>query len=93
MFERLEQIETRYEELGRQLAEPDLISDQQKYQKTAKQHRELEGVVEKFREYRQVHTGIADARAMLNETDPEIRAMAEEELSTLEERQPRLRKT
>ncbi len=90
MFERLEQIETRYEELGRQLAEPEIISDQQKYQKTAKQHRDLEGLVNKFREYREVRQGIADARAMLTESDPDIRAMAEEELATLEEREPKI---
>jgi peptide chain release factor 1 len=90
MFERLEQIETRYEELGRQLAEPEIISDQQKYQKTAKQHRDLEALVEKFREYRQVRQGIADARAMLAESDPDIRAMAEEELAALEEREPQI---
>jgi peptide chain release factor 1 len=90
MFERLEQIETRYEDLGRQLAEPEIISDQQKYQKTAKQHRDLEPVVEKFREYRQVVNGIADAKAMLTESDPDLRAMAEEELVQLEEREPKL---
>jgi peptide chain release factor 1 len=90
MFERLEQIETRSEELGRQLAEPEIISDQQKYQKVAKQHRELAAVVEKFREYRQVRNGIADARAMMNEPDPEISAMAQEELTTLQEREPRI---
>jgi peptide chain release factor 1 len=88
MFERLEQIETRYEELGRQLAEPEIVSDQQKYQKIAKQHRDLEGLVNKFREYREVRQGIADARTMLAESDPDIRAMAEEELATLEEREP-----
>ncbi|MBW4046002.1 MAG: peptide chain release factor 1 [Acidobacteria bacterium] len=88
MFERLEQIEARYEELGQQLAQPEIISDQQKYQKAAKQHRDLEAVVHKFREYREVTTGIADAKAMMNETDPEIRAMAAEELATLEERLP-----
>jgi peptide chain release factor 1 len=90
MFERLEQIETRYEELGRQMAEPEIVSDQQKYQKTAKQHRDLEALVNKFREYRQVRAGIADARTMLAESDPEMRAMAEEELATLEQRQPQI---
>ena len=90
MFERLEQIETRYEELGSQLADPEIISDQPRYQKTAKQHRDLELVVEKFRQYRQVTNGIADARAMLEESDPDIRAMAEEELAQLEEREPKL---
>jgi len=90
MFERLEQIEARYEDLGRQMADPELISDQQKYQKTAKQHREIEAIVDKFRQYKQVTNGIADAKAMLNETDPDIRAMAEEELAQLEEREPKI---
>ena len=88
MFERLEQIEARYEDLGRQLADPGLMADQQKYQKTAKQHRDLEPVVDKFREYRRVVNGIADARGMLQESDAEIREMAAQELSELEPRQP-----
>src|SRR6185437_9555685 len=88
MFERLEQIEARYEDLGRQLADPETIADQQKYQKAAKQHRDLEGVVEKFREYRGVMNGIADARGMLHESDAEIREMAAQELAELEARQP-----
>ncbi len=90
MFERLDQIAARYEELGEQLASPDVISDQQKYQKLAKQHRDLEAVVEKYREYKQIETGITDARTMLNETDADIRAMAEEELAQLEEQLPKI---
>jgi peptide chain release factor 1 len=90
MFERLDQIAARYEELGEQLARPDVVSDPQKYQKIAKQHRELEAVVEKYREYKQIQTGISDAKAMLNESDPDIRAMAGEELAALEERQPKI---
>jgi peptide chain release factor 1 len=90
MFERLEQIAARFEDLGRQMADPEVLSDHEKYQKIAKQHRELEPVVEKFREYSQVKTGIADARLMLNESDPDIRAMAQEELTQLEEREPRI---
>jgi peptide chain release factor 1 len=90
MFERLEQFAARYEELGEQLALPEIVSDQQKYQKIAKQHRDLQDVVEKYREYKQVETGIADATAMLNEADADIRAMAEEELASLEERLPKI---
>jgi peptide chain release factor 1 len=90
MFERLEQIEARFEGLSAQMADPEVLGDHEKYQKIAKQHRELEPVVEKFREYRQVTTGIADARAMLNESDAEIRAMAQEELTELEARQPQI---
>ena len=90
MFERLEQFAARYEELGEQLALPEIVSDQQKYQKIAKQHRDLQDVVEKYREYKQIEMGIADATAMLNEADADIRAMAEEELASLEERLPKI---
>ncbi len=86
MFDRLDQIESRYEDLGRQLGEPSLLSDQKKFQKVAKQHRDLEPTVEAFRAYRSTSQAIADAKAMLSEPDPEIKAMAEEELATLEPR-------
>ena len=84
MFDRLDQIEERYEDLGRQLGDPSLLSDQKKFQTVAKQHRDLEPTVEKFREYRKVRDGVAEAKAMLGESDADMRAMAEEELSTLE---------
>jgi peptide chain release factor 1 len=88
MFDRLEQIDARYEELGLQLADPTLVNDQPRYQKTAKQHRDLEDVVGLYREYKQIQEGIAGARGMLTESDPEMRAMAEEELAQLESRLP-----
>ena len=88
MFDRLKQMETRYEELGGLLADPEIVNDQQKYQKVAKQHRDLQEVVDKFRQYRQIKNGADDARGMLNESDPEIRAMASEELAELEARLP-----
>jgi peptide chain release factor 1 len=88
MFDRLEQIEARYEELGGLLADPAIVNDQQKYQKTAKQHRDLQDVVEKYREYKHVKAGVEDATGMLNESDPDIRAMASEELAQLEARLP-----
>jgi peptide chain release factor 1 len=84
MLDRLQQIETRYEDLGRQLADPLLVTDQQKYHKTAKAHRDLEPVVSKYRELKQAQQGIADATSMLNESDAELAAMAQEELTRLE---------
>lgn len=86
MFDRLEQMEARYEELGVQLSDPTLVNDQKRFQATAKAHRDLEPVVERFRQYRSIEQGVADARLMLGETDAEIRAMAAEELATLEPR-------
>jgi peptide chain release factor 1 len=88
MFERLEQIEARYESLGQQLADPEVLSDQQKYQKIARHHRDIEPLVEKYREYKQVAQGIADANAMMQDSDPDLRAMAEEEFLKLEARAP-----
>jgi peptide chain release factor 1 len=86
MFDRLDQMEARYEDLGKQLSDPNIVSDQENYRKVSKQHRDMEPIVEKFREYRSVKNAIADAKAMLAESDPEIRAMAQEELAALEPR-------
>ncbi len=90
MFDRLEQLEERYKELEKTLADPSLVTDQQRFQKTAKQHRDMEPVIERFREYKQVRDGIADAKLMLAEDDADIKAMAQEELSTLEVRLPEI---
>jgi peptide chain release factor 1 len=84
MLDRLQQMENRYEDLGRQLADPQLVTDQQKYSKTAKAHRDLEAVVEKYRELKQARQGISGATAMLQEDDAELVAMAQEELTGLE---------
>ncbi|HTM38847.1 MAG TPA: peptide chain release factor 1 [Terriglobales bacterium] len=87
MFERLDQIEARYEELTQALASPEIIGDSSKYQKTAKAHSEITPVVEKYREYKDLRKGIAESRALLaDEKDPEMRAYAQEELDQLEAR-------
>jgi len=59
MFDRLEQLEIRYQELETELADPKIVTDQPRYQKTAKQHRDMEPVIEKYREYKHVMLGMA----------------------------------
>ena len=87
MFERLDQIEARYEELTQALAPPQVIGDSTKYQKTAKAHSELTDIVEKYREYKDLTRGIAESKAVLaDEKDPDMRAYAQEELTQLESR-------
>jgi peptide chain release factor 1 len=87
MFERLDQIEARYEELTSALASPDIVNDSARYQKTAKAHSEIAPIVEKYREYKDLTQGIAESKAMLaEEKDPEMRAYAQEELNKLEPR-------
>ena len=88
MFDRLEQIEARFMELEKQLSDPELVRDQQRYQKTGKQHSELQPVVERYREYTDVRRGVDEARAMLQDSDADVRAMAQDELAELEARLP-----
>ncbi len=87
MFEKLDQLESKYQELTEALASPAIISDSAKYQMTAKAHSELTDVVEKYREYKDLKRGIAESKTMLaEESDAEMRAYAQEELTKLEER-------
>ena len=87
MFERLEQLERRYEELTQALASPEIMNDSARYQKTAKAHSELVPVVEKFREYKDLKRGIAESKTIVSgEDDAEMRAYAQEELARLEAR-------
>jgi len=84
MFDRLDQLEARYEELGLQLSDSKIVNDQENYRKVAKQHRDMEPTVEKFRDYRKLHNAVADAKAMLTESDADMREMAQAELAELE---------
>src|SRR5947209_5068768 len=87
MFEHLEHTETKYNELTAALASPDIVSDSARYQKTAKAHAELSEIVEKYREYKDLKRGIAESKTMVaEESDAEMRAMAQEELTSLESR-------
>jgi peptide chain release factor 1 len=87
MFERLDQLEAKYEELNAALSSPEIVNDSSRYQKTAKAHSEIAPMVEKYREYKDLKRGIADSRALIaNETDAEMRSYAQEELDKLEAR-------
>ena len=85
MFERLQQLEARYEELNRALSSPEIVTDSAKYQKTAKAHSEIAPIVEKYRQYKDLTRGIAESKAVIaEEKDPDMRAYAQEELTQLE---------
>ena len=87
MFERLNQIEAKYDELTTALASPEIIGDSSKYQKTAKAHSELAEIVEKYREFKDLQRGIQESKTILaDESDAELREYAQEELTRLDER-------
>jgi len=87
MFDRLDQIEAKYNELTDALASPEIVSDSSRYQKTAKAHSDISDLVMKYREYKDLKQGVDESRAMIaEETDPETKAYAQQELQQLEER-------
>ena len=87
MFDRLTQLEARYEELTQAMSSPDLVHDPQKFQKTAKTQSDLTPTVEKFHEYKELKKGIEESKALLEgETDPEMRAYAGDEMAQMEKR-------
>ncbi len=91
MFDRLDTIEDKYEELSRQLGEPELLADQQKYARAAKQHRELEEITAKYREYKSLERGIRETEEMLaGEEEAEMVELARAELASLAERRDRI---
>jgi peptide chain release factor 1 len=88
MFDKLELLETKYEEITRLIIDPDVLADASKYQKHAKTHSDLTPIVEKYREYKQLKIEISDARQMLldHASEEEFRALAQDELGSLESR-------
>ena len=86
-YEKLEQIESRYAEITAQLSSPEVLADSARYQKLARTHADMSEVVEKYREWKQVEKGLAEAKQMQVEAeDPEMRQLAYEEEKRLSER-------
>ncbi|MGH9580406.1 MAG: peptide chain release factor 1 [Terriglobales bacterium] len=91
MFDRLDQLEARYDELTQTLSSPEIVADQARYQKSAKAHSDLKPVVERYREFKDLTRGIAESKAVLaEEDDPAMLAYAQEELAQLEQRVARV---
>lgn len=85
MFTKLDELESRYEELGRELADPEVMADQSAYQKKARSHSDLDEIVSVYRRFKRVRQEAAEARTLLEEeSDPEIRELAQVEIAGLE---------
>jgi peptide chain release factor 1 len=82
--QRLEQLEKRFDELTQQMADPAVISDADQYRKITKAQSELSEIVAKYRQWKKADDSLSQARQMLAEPDPDLRAMAEMEVSQLE---------
>ena len=82
MFDKLEDILIRYEEIMNQLSEPDVANDTNRFRKLMKEQSDLAPIVEAYKEYKQAKQNIEDSLAMLDEeSDEELRELAKEELN------------
>src|ERR1700683_713837 len=81
---KLEQLEKRFEELNHLMANHAVISDGEQYRKVSKERADLEETVGKYREWKSVEDSLSQARGMLHENDPDLKAMAEEEVARLQ---------
>lgn len=87
MIDKLNALERKFEELNNLLADPSVLANPSTYQKHAKAHRDLSEIVERFREYKEITRRIEETKALLgSDDDPELRKLAEEELTDLQQR-------
>ena len=87
IIDKLEAIKTKWEALGEQLNDPEIIGDMKRFVKINKDYKDLEPIVIAFKEYKNLLSNIEEAREILkNEKEEEMREMAQEELITAEQR-------
>lgn len=91
MLERLKQLEDRYQEVMRQLADPATLNDRERYRQLAKEERYLSPIAQKAKEYREVLRCMdEDRRVLVESDDDELRAVAKSELEELGQEAERL---
>jgi len=88
ILDRLKSLEEKFDSLARQMSDPGLVSDQDRYRQVTKAYRELERTIAKYGEYKDVARQIQESQALMQ--DEEMRAMAREELQSLELRRETL---
>ena len=80
LYEKLDQIERRYDEMTKELSSSDVLTDSGRYQKLAKAHADLGEIVTKYREWKEIDKGLRGAKQLFTEADdPEMKQMAQDE--------------
>ena len=85
MFDKLDFITEKYDELAQKVSDPDIIANQKVWQKHIKEMGEMEPIVKKYTEYKKAKESLEDAKEMLSDGDEEMRELAKMEISDLEE--------
>ena len=84
MFEDLKDVEDRFQKLETDLANPDIIADQKRFQQIARQHSELSKIVDAYRRYSKIKEDLTGAQELLKDPDEDMREMARVEAEQLE---------
>ena len=91
LLEKLEGLQTRFEEVATLITDPSVIADQQRYVRLTKEYKELEDLMAARKEYAALLTSLDECKQLIvNEQDPELKEMAREELAAAEQRLPQL---
>ena len=90
MLHKIEELERRFEELESLLSDPAVLGNQLEFRRLSKEHYDLSALVAAYRDYKKILSEMEDNRELLNESDPEIREMAEAELEELGDRKEKL---
>ena len=85
MFDKLDFITEKYDELAQKVSDPEIINNQPVWQKHVKEMGEMEPIVKKYKEYRKAKSDLADAKEILEDGDEEMRELAKMEISELDE--------
>ena len=88
MFDKLETVEKRYEELTKLISDPEVIANQSEWQKFMKEHSNIEDIVLKFREYKNTKKSMEEAEELMQ--DPEMKELAEIEYYSSKEQLPKI---
>ena len=88
MFENLQELENKYQELTKSISDPEVIADQESWRKMMKEQSDLEPIVEKYREYKKTESELEEAKELMK--DPEMKELAEEEMLEAKDKLPKL---
>ena len=87
---KLQSLTQRYQELGAMMSDPEIINDQNRYRELGKEYAQIEPIVKCFKTFVSNENALANAQEMLTENDPELKKLAQDEMTLLEEAQEKL---
>lgn len=94
IFDKLQAVADRYDELNELISDPEVIADSQRFMKLSKEEGSLRETVEKYNEYKKVTQTISDDEELLRESDdPDLTELTKDELSSAKDQQAKLEKS